>query len=740
MKESKTQEKQFIQKIYDCIKMFFCNSIKPRAIRLYNNSFLFCLVSAVIINVIIEFLGRKSVLKLFGYVFTSFPMFVFSTAIIMISLCIPMFFKRRLCIHYFISCVWLGLGIANSVFLSYRSTPLVAIDFMILRESLAVTSVYLSFIPLVVVPIALGLAIALLVYIFKHVKDEKVNYKASAITALCNVFFVLVFGFVCYLTGAVSREMRLPDVYDKCGYAYCLTYSIIDYGVDEPETYNKEYISNIKEVINSVESTAPEEKPNIVFLQLESFMDTSRIKDIQFSENPHPFFSELKKQYPSGSLEVNALGACTANVEFEVLTGTYIKDYGFDEYPYKTFLNKTAIESIAYDLKELGYSTTAMHNHDGAFYSRNTAYANLGFDCFIPRECMTGLEYTPTGWAKDAVLCDYIIKALENSENEDFIFAVSVQCHSKYPKSLIEGYNYEIGVTGSNDEEYSNMLAYYAQIVREEDAFLQKLIKLLSDYDEKTIVVMYGDHLPTFIKSGEQLVDANGVSAEEGKYLSEYVLWSNYELDAADADLTACSLSSTVLHYAGIHTGNVMKLYQADITESQLKNYRHAITYDTVEGHHYLNDGASPYKTTNLQLGLQPITVIDYEIREDSLYVYGNGFTEDAKVFINGVGYTSAFVNENILRVTEHVKLSNGDKIKAAIVTFDLVVLTESKEYIVSNLQGAVVANKGKISFMKVFKYTSVVVCLALVAFFVVFAIRKRRKKIKRDSLITTIE
>ena len=40
------------------------------------------------------------------------------------------------------------------------------------------------------------------------------------------------------------------------------------------------------------------------------------------------------------------------------------------------------------NLKELGYSAHAIHNHRGAFYYRNTVFANMGFDTFTCLEYM----------------------------------------------------------------------------------------------------------------------------------------------------------------------------------------------------------------------------------------------------------------------------------------------------------------------------------------------------------------
>ena len=76
------------------------------------------------------------------------------------------------------------------------------------------------------------------------------------------------------------------------------------------------------------------------------------------------------------------------------------------------------MESVAYDLKENGYATHAIHNHRAAFYSRNEVYPNLGFDDFTALEYMPAVEKTPTNWAKDGVLKDQILQALDVTEDQ----------------------------------------------------------------------------------------------------------------------------------------------------------------------------------------------------------------------------------------------------------------------------------------------------------------------------------
>ena len=61
--------------------------------------------------------------------------------------------------------------------------------------------------------------------------------------------------------------------------------------------------------------------PNIVFVQLESFIDPTLIKEAKFSQDPIPNFRKLSQESLSGNINVPVTGGGTARTEFEVLTG-----------------------------------------------------------------------------------------------------------------------------------------------------------------------------------------------------------------------------------------------------------------------------------------------------------------------------------------------------------------------------------------------------------------------------------
>ena len=191
-------------------------------------------------------------------------------------------------------------------------------------------------------------------------------------------------------TGFLSvRFSNLTDSYLKYGFPYCFGNSLINTGIKKPSDYSEEKIDQIIKDIeeNSEQSSDKAITPKVIFLQLESFFDLSKVKKLQLSSDPIPEFNRLKKEFTSGYLDVYNIGYGTSNTEFEIITGMNLDDFGPGEFPYRTVLQNNTCESICYDSKKNGYSTHAIHNNKATFYSRNTVFANLGFDTF------TSIEY-----------------------------------------------------------------------------------------------------------------------------------------------------------------------------------------------------------------------------------------------------------------------------------------------------------------------------------------------------------
>lgn len=128
----------------------------------------------------------------------------------------------------------------------------------------------------------------------------------------------------------------------------------------------------------------------------------------------------------------------------------------------------------------------------------------MGFDTFTSKEFMNVLQTTENGWAKDEILTHHIMEAMDTTKQEDFVFTVSVQGHGNYPETqVIE--NPKIKVEGIEDEALKNKWEYYVNQVYEMDQFVGDLIKAVEERNEPSVVVFYGDHLPTMGLKAEDL-------------------------------------------------------------------------------------------------------------------------------------------------------------------------------------------------------------------------------------------
>ena len=140
---------------------------------------------------------------------------------------------------------------------------------------------------------------------------------------------------------------------------------------------------------------------------------------------------------------------------------------------------------------------------------------------------------------------------MDSTEQQDFVFGISVQGHGEYPtEPLIE--NPKIRVEGIEDEGTKNRWEYYVNQVYEMDAFAGKLVDEIEKRGEPSVVVFYGDHLPTMGLKAEDL---------KGRYLynTNYVLWDNIGLNEEDKNLPTYQLIAEVFERLDIHSGTVFQ-------------------------------------------------------------------------------------------------------------------------------------------------------------------------------------
>ena len=614
---------------------------------------------------IMEAICRRSVGAAYTYM-TSRPLvFAYNTAFIFTTMLVVYLSRRRVFWRTVITVFWLLLALINGILLMNRVTPFTGPDIKNLTDGLAIAKKYLPSYGVTICYIVLGLILlALLVVFFRAPKYQgKMHYKIYIPLVLAGVL-----GFWGLTQLALEKRVlsnyfgNIAFAYEDYGYPYCLATTIFNTGISMPRDYSEDEIRRIANTERNLQSTREEEeRPNIIFIQLESFFDPETVNYLNISEDPIPCFRELMKNYSSGYYKVPSVGAGTANTEFETITGMSLHYFGPGEYPYKSILKETTCESAPYVLKELGYSTHAIHNNEANFYARKSVFPNLGFDTFTSEEYMPREnEVNPLGWVKDAVLTEEIVKCLDSTEEPDYIYTISVQGHGDYPdEPVLE--DPLITVSGSPTEAMDWKWEYYVNQIREMDDFVRELTETLSDYPEDVVLVMYGDHLPTMDLTVEDL---------DNKYLfqTEYVIWDNFDLPKKDENLAAYQIAAEVMDRIGIHEGNIFRYHQA---RRSTRNYQvdlETLQYDLLYGKRYCYGGTSPYKRVKMRMGLDDVTLDSIEpgSRLDfSYYIRGTNFTPSSEVQLNGEWYDTVYVNQTTLLISG-TELSDFDRIAVA--------------------------------------------------------------------------
>ena len=611
---------------------------------------------------VMEAICRHSFIEAWNYMTQRPLVFAYNAAFIFTSSLIVYLFHRRVFWRVLVTLFWLILAIINGVLLLNRVTPFTGPDLHLITDAMKIANKYLPVAGVVAVCILFGiLVILLLMLLIKGPKyQKKIKYRYNIPLILLAVALFAGSTQLALEKRVLSNYFgNIAFAYEDYGYPYCLATTIFNTGISCPRDYSESAINEIEDSESNLPKTG-EKRPNIIFLQLESFFDPTLVNYLNVSEDPIPNFRKLMKEYSSGYYKVPSVGAGTANTEFESITGMSLHYFGPGEYPYKSILKETTCESAPYVLKSLGYRTHAIHNNEANFYGRKSVFANLGFDTFTSEEYMSEQDDTnPNDWMRDRNLTKYIMQALNETDDPDYIYTISVQGHGDYPEEpTIE--NPKITVSGSSTEALNNKWEYYCNQIYEMDQFVKELTDTLSQLDEDVVLVMYGDHLPTMGLTVEDM---------ENRYLfqTEYVIWDNMELEKKDANIAAYQMAAEVMNRVGIHEGNVFRYHQA---RRQTKNYQadlEMLQYDILYGKQYVYDGENPYQKEKLHLGVEEVTLDKIEkISEGRYYITGTNFTQSAYLEVNGELVEVTYVSPTTLLLTDG-DLQDGDEVDIAI-------------------------------------------------------------------------
>lgn len=625
---------------------------------------------ALVMNLWVELFGRKTVGGLLEFLWKNPLVFLLNTVLFLVPFLMVLFTRRKIFWTMILVILELLMGIVNGVLLIFRTTPLTASDLRLVKYASSLLTTYLSWWQIVLGGAALILVLILIVITWKMAPPDRepVILKESVLVSTAAMSIIWGALNLAMMSGLVAIQFgNIGKAYEDYGFAYCFANSVFNTGIEKPDGYSVEAVTEIEEEELEPQSTEvlkEHQSPNIIMLQLESFSDPALWENSPVEEDPIPFFRFLKRAYPSGYLNVPSVGAGTANTEFECITAMNLDFFGPGEYPYKTVLQKTACESLPFVLKNLGYKTHAIHNNEGTFYDRHKVFAQLGFDTFTPMEYMYHLEKNETGWCKDKVLVEETNKILDSTLGYDFVYTISVQGHGKYPS-----------------------FEYYCEQIHEMDDFIRELIISLNTRNEPTVLIMYGDHLPGFEWTAEEMKNGS-------LYQTEYVIWNNLGLAPERRDLETYQLASYVLNLLDIHEGTMVRFHQRYLNKAEALEEEHAggnedeeaylaamkvLEYDILYGNHEVYGGELPYQATKMEMGVQPIIQRTTIHENDRIDVYGEYFNKYSIICVNDKPVETIFLRDSHL-MAKDIPYKEGDEITVQQIGRDKISLGTARK------------------------------------------------------------
>lgn len=641
-------------------------------------SIVFHFLLACLLIFVIEVISRRDLGSAFTFISNHTLAFLYNALIIFASLSLVYLTKFRAQFRLLISGVWLFLGTVNGLILSNRVTPFSYTDLKCISDLFAMQNT--NYFTAEEGTIAVVAVISFFVFLgLFFAKGPRYQGKRHAVLGPLSIAALFLVALPITTQAAQNSNIiasyfsNIAEGYSDYGFVYGFSTSVVGRGMDKPDDYSEETVEAIQTLVESASSATTvtaDNQPNIICVLLESFADPYEINFLNMSEDPIPNFHELESNYSTGYLTVPVVGAGTANTEFEILSGMSMQYFGTGEYPYKTILKQTDCESIASDLSSIGYGTHVVHNNTATFYSRNNAFSMMGFDTFTSKELMNITQYTPIeSWPTDDILVQETVKALNSTKDQsDFVYTITVEGHGDYPSEKVLE-NPAIQVSGAADEASNNQWEYYVNMIHEVDDFIGDLINAVDKRGEDTIIVFFGDHLPTMGLTDEDMKSGD-------IFKTKYITWNNMGLAKEDADLTAYQLLAHVTDQVGIHEGTMLRYHQTQADSETYQSGLETLQYDLLYGKRYAYKGENPYPATDLVMDVEDVTIssIRKNTISDTLSVYGSNFTKNTKIFVNGKKVSTTYVTSALI-TTNISNVSHGDIITVNVLGSKSILL-----------------------------------------------------------------
>ena len=476
-----------------------------------------------------------------------------------------------------------------------------------------------------------GVLLALTVlshFLYRRRGRPALPVRLVSIAASLAALLALVFGV--FLQPAVTQSFGIyPDAwmqdryYRWYGVITGFMTNLTNLEIGEPEGYSEEAVNALLDETEAAgairtgpnfpdsyaartDPAAIEKEPTIIYVMDESYWDVSELEQygVTFDTDISPNLHALQQTSAWGRVYSPSFGGGTCDVEFEALTGYSVGFLPSGCKPYQQHVTHPMFALPSY-LKDRGYQTAAVHCYYAKYWSRNTAYPNLGFDDFISLEDMRGVDkvrgyYWKGGLVTDASMGEQIIREYETlkaaSDAPVFLHAVTMQNHTNYNAANYPD-DQRVHITSAPaglKASTVGALEDFATGVRDADALLGQLVSYFSQVDEPVILVFWGDHYNP-IDSGYDVYTATGYasadSADPRLHQTTLLMWSNYSSQPVElGTIAAYEISPVMMDLFGLD----QPLYFQYLNRQLRYGYRSCTGGVTVNWDGSLSSGLTP--------------------------------------------------------------------------------------------------------------------------------------------------
>lgn len=382
----------------------------------------------------------------------------------------------------------------------------------------------------------------------------------------CFVFPLFLMWSIPFSSFWSSRNYVASYSSDRNGMLFNLLLEVPDVIFMPPKGYSPE---SAEALLSGYEKEAAgkevTEYPNIIVIMNESLADFSVFRELETDVPILPFLSTLEENTVKGYSVSSIYGGNTATSEYEFLTGD--SNILYHTMPYSTMIQREEkVMGLPAQLRSAGYRTIAVHPYSNSAYRRSIVYPSLGFEEMYFQEDLKGLCSVRNGlYASDESNYGEILRLLKEKGPGErvFLFDVTMQNHAPYQD--IEKTVRFLGADGYDEVEQ------YLTLANESDLAFSEFLQELEQYGESVIVLMFGDHQPSFETEFDSYLfgkTKEEMTSEERmqRYVVPFYLWANFDIEEKDGIWTSMNyLSLFVLEEAGIP----LTAYQSYLKELQ---------------------------------------------------------------------------------------------------------------------------------------------------------------------------